>query len=157
MGTCIARTGNEQYAMRTARIVLLATFSGAALAPPSGATGYADARQLHAACTELAALTAGGQSTPLDDPCRTYLVDFFTAHKEAHDARLTAMLAGGALDPVPEPCFRPPDFVSFADLSSLIAQKGLTTPALLDAPSDALVRHALADAFPCSAPGDDQR
>ena len=157
MGTCIARTGNEQYAMRTARIMLLATFSGAALAPPSGATGYADARQLHAACTELAALTAGGQSTPLDDPCRTYLVDFFTAHKEAHDARLTAMLAGGAVGSLTPPRLPTPELLCCCDLSSLIAQKGLTTPALLDAPSDALVRHALADAFPCSAPGDDQR
>lgn len=143
--------------MRTARVILLAALAGGALPPPSGATGHTDARQLHAACTKLASLTAGGQSTPLDDPCRIYLVDFFTAHKEAHDARLTAMLVGGALDPMPEPCFRPPDFVSFADLSSLIAQKGLMAPALLDAPSDALVRHALADAFPCSAPGDGQR
>lgn len=129
----------------------------ACLAAPASAAPITDARALHQACHALAALTAGGGKVPLDDPCRTWLVDYFTVYKEAHDARLAAMLEGGAPDPGPQPCFRPPDFVSFAEIAALVARKGDTAPGLLDGPPGALVQNAMADAYPCAAPADGGR
>lgn len=125
-----------------------------ALAPRASAESITDGRSLSNACEALREATADGSKAPTNDPCRSWLFNFFTSYKSDYDARMAAYLSGMAVDRSSGPCFRPPDFISFVDVAGLVVAQGKAKPELLDAPAESLVLEAMAAAYPCEAAGD---
>lgn len=133
---------------------LLALVAALIAVAPVSAAGITDGRSLSDACEVLREATADGSKAPANDPCRSWLFSFFSAYKEAYDARVAASLAGAGNLPAETPCFRPPDFISFVDVAGLVVAKGKDRPDLLDAPAEQLVLESMSAAYPCEAASD---
>ncbi len=124
---------------------------------PAQAVGISDGRSLSDTCEALRAATADGSKASANDPCRSWLFNFFSAYKEDYDARFAAYLSGQSANRDAGACFRPPDFVSFVDVAGLVVAQGKSRPELLDAPAEQLVLEAMSTAYPCDAASDAAR
>ena len=141
---------------RSMRALILA-LTALLLAAPARAETMTDGRSLANACQTLRDATADGSKAPDNDPCRRWLFGYFTAYKQAYDARMAGALSGVLSEEDIGPCFRPPDFISFVDVAGLVVAQGKSRPALLDGPPETLVLEAMAAAYPCEAPHDAAR
>jgi hypothetical protein len=122
-----------------------------AAAAPASPPAAPTAKELHAACTDLAARTANGAKAAAGDPCRDFLFDFMTRFRDDEQARRELYLSGAGPYSAPEgPCFQIEGFVSFGDMAGLVAAYGSDRPASLDSSAGLLVLEALAKAYPCT-------
>lgn len=133
---------------------LIAFAAALTLCAPAAAADMTDGRSLSNACEVLRSVTADGSKAPANDPCRSWLFNFFSAYKKDYDARFAAYLSGMSTDRDTGPCFRPPDFISFVDVAGLVVAQGKSRPELLDAPAEQLVMESMSAAYPCQSADD---
>jgi hypothetical protein len=103
-------------------------------------------KDLVAACATYASKDENAMRDP--DPCRRFLVGFFTAYKTSEDARQQDVVKG-----VPGtnigPCVRLPDFLSYREMAQRLVKYGNAHPAELAGPAADLAQHTLETDFPC--------
>jgi hypothetical protein len=130
--------------MRLALTVLAAVFLtvGTAAAASELNTG----KDLVAACTIYAAKDENALRDA--DPCRHFLVGFFTAYKASEDARREAMVKGLPAS-ASGPCVRLPDFLSFREMAQRIVAYGNAHANELAGSANELAQHTLETSFPC--------
>lgn len=123
-----------------------------ALAAVTMAVGSASAaeintgKELVAACTIYAAKDENALRDP--DPCRRFLVGFFTAFKASDDAQREAMVKGLPSTAAPN-CIRLPDFLSYREMAQRLVAYGKAHPSELSGAANDLAQHTLETDFPC--------
>ena len=131
--------------MRIGSVVLvLLTLAFSAFA--SSAAELNSGKELVAACASYASKDENALHDP--DPCRRFLVGFFTAYKAAEDARREAMVKGLPATPNSS-CVRLPDFLSYREMAQRLVQYGNAHPAELAGTPNDLAQHTLETNFPC--------
>jgi len=130
--------------MRIESAVLI--LSSLALAAPAAAAELSSGKELVEACTIYAAKDENAIHDP--DPCRRFLVGFFTAFKTSEDAHRDAMVKGLPAAATSS-CVRLPDFLSYRDMAQRIVKYGNAHGAELAAPPRDLAQHTLETDFPC--------
>jgi hypothetical protein len=103
-------------------------------------------KDLVAACATYAAKDENAMRDP--DPCRRFLVGFFTAFKASEDARREAMVQGLPAASS-SACVRLPDFLSYRDMAQRLVRYGNAHPSELAGPANDLAQHTLETDFPC--------
>jgi hypothetical protein len=127
----------------------LATTALAAILLLAGTAAAAElntGKDLVAACATYAAKDENAMRDP--DPCRRFLVGFFTAFKASDDAQREAMVKG-----LPATssggCVRLPDFLSYRDMAQRLVRYGNAHQSELAGPANDLAKHTLETDFPC--------
>ena len=131
--------------MRLASIVIvwasIALWTGSAAAAEFG-TG----KELVDSC---AAYIAKGEDTIRDpDPCKRFLIGFFTAYKASEDARQRAVVAGSAAT-TPASCVYLPDKTTWREMAQRVVNYGNAHTEELSGPPSQLVQHTIERDFPC--------
>lgn len=118
----------------------------ALLAGTANAAEINTGKELVAACATYAAKDENAMRDP--DPCRRFLVGFFSAFKASEDARREAMVKG-----LPAAssagCVRLPDFLSYREMAQRLVKYGNAHPSELEGSATDLARHTLETDFPC--------
>ncbi len=117
-----------------------------ALAAPAVAAEINTGKELVAACGAYAAKDENALREP--DPCRRFLVGFFTAFKTSEDAHRDAMVKGLPAAATSS-CVRLPDFLSYREMAQRIVKYGNAHSAELAGPPRDLAQHTLETDFPC--------
>ncbi len=127
---------------------LVSTVLAAVLLSASAATAAElnTGKDLVAACTIYAAKDENAMRDP--DPCRRFLVGFFTAFKASEDARREAMVKGLPAASSAN-CVRLPDFLSYREMAQRLVKYGNAHPNELAGPANDLAQHTLETDFPC--------
>lgn len=103
-------------------------------------------KELVTACGIYAAKDENAMRDP--DPCRRFLVGFFTAFKASEDARRDAMVKGLPATSSTN-CVRLPDFLSYREMARRVVAYGNAHPNELSGPANDLAQHTLETDFPC--------
>ena len=103
-------------------------------------------KELVAACASYAAKDENAMRDP--DPCRRFLVGFFTAFKTSEDVRRDAMVKGLPAT-ANSACVRLPDFLSYREMAQRLVKYGNAHPAELTGTPNDLAQHTLETDFPC--------
>lgn len=130
--------------MRIRSVVLL--FGFLAFATPAAAAELGSGKELVDACAIYAAKDENAMHDP--DPCRRFLVGFFTAYKASEDARRDSMVKGLPATTAGS-CVRLPDFLSYRDMAQRIVKYGKAHSAELTGSPNDLAQHTLETDFPC--------
>jgi hypothetical protein len=102
--------------------------------------------ELVTACANYAAKDENAMRDP--DPCRRFLVGFFTAYKTSEDAQRDAMVKGLPGSPSTA-CVRLPDFLSYREMAQRIVKYGNAHSTELAGSANELAKHTLEMDFPC--------
>ena len=130
--------------MRLGSTVLVLT--SLALIAPAKAAELNSGKELVDACTIYATKDENAMHDP--DPCRRFLVGFFTAYKTSEDANRDAMVKG-LPGTTSSSCVRLPDFLSYREMAQRVVKYGSAhTVELTGSPHD-LAQHTLETDFPC--------
>jgi hypothetical protein len=135
--------------MRTRSFFLVLTPLALTLALPTATAWAAElntGRELVAACATYAAKDENAMRDP--DPCRRFLVGFFTAYKASEDARRMDIVKGLPAT-ASGPCVRLPDFLSYREMAQRLVRYGNAHPQELAGTANALAQHTLETDFPC--------
>ena len=103
-------------------------------------------KDLVTACATYAAKDENAMRDP--DPCRRFLVGFFTAFKASEDAQREAMVKGLPATSS-SACVRLPDFLSYREMAQRLVRYGNAHPNELAGSATDLARHTLETDFPC--------
>jgi hypothetical protein len=125
------------------------SLSLAAIALATGAASAAElntGKELVTACGIYAAKDENAMRDP--DPCRRFLVGFFTAFKASEDARRDAMVKGLPATSSTN-CVRLPDFLSYREMAQRVVAYGNAHPNELNGSANDLAQHTLETDFPC--------
>ena len=117
-----------------------------ALGSPAAAADISSGKELVDRC---AAYVAKGEDTIRDpDPCKRFLIGFFTAYKASEDARRDAMVKGLPATATTS-CVRLPDHTTWRQMAQRLVNYGNAhSGELTGAPGD-LLQHTIETDFPC--------
>ena len=135
--------------MRLSTILSLA-LPAALFASAASAAEIKTGKDLVDACTVY---LATDESAAREDPCRRFIVGFFTAFKTSEEARRD-QITNGSPASATSPCVRLPDGqkVLWRDMAQRIVRYAGAHPAELTGPANDLAQHTLETEFPCPPP-----
>jgi|KBSMisStandDraft_5_1062788.scaffolds.fasta_scaffold769042_2 Ssp1 endopeptidase immunity protein Rap1a len=128
----------RSFALALAPLAFFATSASAA--------EIATAKELVAVCTTYAAKDENALRDP--DPCRRFLVGFFTAYIAAQNAQRDGMVQGLPATHSAS-CVRLPDSLSYREMAQRLVRYGNAHPNELAGTPNDLAQHTLETDFPC--------